>query len=463
MKSPRLTCCAFIALMFFQLLSVPNVWAQVRHTIIAASGDAAPAGGNYTVFLNTLAVNARGQVTFDARLGGPSTTGVFVNDGTSTSAIALGGNPDPTAGNFNFVSTPFLTTRGDVIFDIGTGIFRGDGKNVVALVQNGDPAPGGGSLTRSGYSANSQGLIAFGAFVTGGTNNEGIFRNDGIHTIPIVLDGTPAPTGGTFLFFSTPVIDELGQVAFFAGTTGGSSDFGIYRGDGENTATIFAANQTAPGGGTFVDFGEPVINRHGQVLALASLDNGAGPFGLILGDGLDTVAIALSGHAAPKGGTYATGVALQFLGSVLNDRGQVAFAAFLTGGASHSGIFRGDGITTTPIALEGTAAAGTTGTFASFGDIEIGNDGQVAFIATLTPGIGGVDTSNNIGIWVGASETDLHLVARTGEVIAGKTLTRPLSLGPIQINSERPIVWLARFAGNSTAIVSSDVGRDSDH
>jgi hypothetical protein len=178
---------------------------------------------------------------------------------------------------------------------------------------------------------------------------------------------------------------------------------------------------------------------------------------------LDTVAIALSGHAAPKGGTYATGVALQFLGSVLNDRGQVAFAAFLTGGASHSGIFRGDGITTTPIALEGTAAAGTTGTFASFGDIEIGNDGQVAFIATLTPGIGGVDTSNNIGIWVGASETDLHLVARTGEVIAGKTLTRPLSLGPIQINSERPIVWLARFAGNSTAIVSSDVGRDSDH
>jgi len=461
MKLLRLICCTFIALTLSQSVSM-TVRAQVRHTIIAATGEAAPAGGNYVGFLNTLAVNARGQVTFDARLGGPSTTGVFVSDGNTTSAIALGGNPDPTAGNFNFVSGPFLTTRGDVIFDGGTGIFRADGRSTVALVQNGDVAPGGGSLIRTSHATNSQGVIAFGAFVTGGVSTEGIFRTDGTHTNAIALDGTPAPSGGTFLFFSSPVIDEFGQVVFFAGSTGGSADFGIYRGDGENITTIFAANQTAPGGGTFVDFGEPVINSHGQVLDLASLENAAGPFGLIRGDGTDAVAIALSGHAAPKGGIYATNVNIQFFGSVLNDRGEAAFAAFLTGGTSRSGIFRGDGATTTPIALEGTPAAGTTGTFASFGDIKIGNDGRVAFIATLTPGVGGVDLSNNIGIWVGTSETDLHLLARTGQLIAGKTLSRPLRLGPLQINSERPIVWLGRFADNSTAIVSSDVDGDCD-
>src|SRR6185295_15788551 len=216
----------------------------------------------------------------------------------------------------------------------------------VALVQNGDAAPGGGSLIRTSHAANSQGLIAFAAFVTGGVNTEGIFRTDGTHTVALALDGSPAPTGGNFLFFSTPVIDEFGQVAFFAGTTGGSADFGIYRGDGENITTIFAANQTAPGGGTFVDFGEPVINRHGEVLALATLENAAGPFGLIRGDGTDSIAIALSGHAAPKGGIYATGVNIQFFGAALNDRGQAVFAAFLTGGASRSGIFRGDGTTT---------------------------------------------------------------------------------------------------------------------
>jgi len=461
MKSFRLMCCALIAVTLSTFLSITVARAQARHTIIAASGDAAPAGGKYNGFLNTLAVNARGQVAFDTRLGGPSTTGVFVNDGTTTSAIALGGNLDPTAGNFNFVSSPFLTTRGDVIFDAGTSIVRGDGKRNVVLVQNGDAAPGGGSLVRSLYTVNSQGLVAFGAFVTGGVINEGIFLNDGSHTIPIALDGTPAPTGGTFLFFSTPVIDERGQVAFFAGTTGGSADFGIYRGDGESTTSIFAANQPVPGGGTFVDFGEPVINKQGQVLALASLENAAGPFGVMLGNGTDTVAIAISGQAAPKGGIYATDVALQFLGRVLNDRGQVAFAAFLKGGTSQSGIFRGDGVATSTIALEGAAAAGTTGTFASFGDIKIGDDGQVAFIATLKTGVGGVDASNNMGIWVGTSETDLHLVARSGEVIAGKTLTRPLSLGPLQINSERPIVWLGRFAGNSTAIVTSDFHGES--
>jgi hypothetical protein len=128
----------------------------------------------------------------------------------------------------------------------------------------------------------------------------------------------------------------------------------------------------------------------------------------------------------------------------------------LTGGTSRRGIFRGDGITTSTIGLEGSAAAGTTGTFASFGDMKMGNDGTVAFIATLTFGVGGVDLTNNIGIWVGTSETDLHLVARTGEIIGGKTLTRPLSLGQLEITG-RPIVWLGRFSGNSTAIVSSDL------
>ena len=131
--------------------------AQVKHTIIAATGTAAPAGGNY-LFLNTIAVNARGQVAFDAFLSGPSTSGVFVSDGMRSSAIALGGNPDPAAGNFGSVFAPSITTRGDVIFDTDTGIFRGDGRRTVPLLQNGDAAPSGGSLTLSGiHVANSRG------------------------------------------------------------------------------------------------------------------------------------------------------------------------------------------------------------------------------------------------------------------------------------------------------------------
>src|SRR5690242_14554542 len=246
MKLPRFIC-ALIALTLSQVLFVTSVRSQVRHTVVATSGDAAPAGGNYTEFLNTLAVNARGQIAFDARLGGPSKTGVFVSDQVSTSAIALGGDPDPTAGNFNFVSTPFITTRGDVIFNTGTGIFLNDRKRTVALVQNGDAAPGGGAVTPSQYAANSQGLIAFAGFITDGLNTEGVFRNDGANTIAIAVDGTPAPGGGTFLFFSSPVIDDAGRLAFFSGTTGVSAYFGIYRVYGQSIATSLTANLGLPG------------------------------------------------------------------------------------------------------------------------------------------------------------------------------------------------------------------------
>jgi hypothetical protein len=444
--------CAVIVLMLVQFLSATAVHAQVRHNILAATGEAAPAGGNYLTFPSNRVFNVRGQVAFDALLSGPSGSGVFISHDKTTSTIALGGDPNPAAGNFDFVSGPSLTTNGDVIFNTSNGIFRNDGKRIVSIVQNGDPAPGGGSLTLALGVANSRGVILYQAFIDGGANTQGVFRNDGSQTVPIVLDSNVAPTGGTFLFFSSPVMDDDGNVSFFAATSGGSSDFGIYRGDGQNLSTIFAANQAAPGGGTFVDFSDPIINNKGQVLAQAMLANASGPTGLFLSDGIDSVAIARAGEPAPKGGNYSSFFGLQ----VLNDRGQIAFSSLLSGGNSRSGVFRRDGDTITPIALERTAAPGTTGTFASFADIKMGKDGVVAFIGRLTPGVGGVNTSNNVGIWIGTSETDLRLVARTGEVISGRTLTAALSLGQVETN-EKTIVWLGRFSGNTTAIISSEL------
>ena len=437
--------CALIILTLAQLLAATSAHAQVTHTVIAAQGDAAPVGGNYGSFINTLALNARGQVAFDVFLSGPSTAGVFVNDGRTTSPTALAD-----ATNFGFVFGPSLANNGSVTFDTDTGIFRNDGTRTVPLMQNGVTAPGGGNLSLSGtHVANSHGVIAYRAFVTGDVSTQGIFRNDDDHITEIARDNTGAPTGGTFIFFSVPAINDDGQVVFFAETTGGSADFAIYRGDGESISTIFAANQSAPGGDTFVDFSDPLINKRSQVLALGVLENGTG---LFLGDGVNTRAIALSGQAAPEGGNYR-----DFSGShILNDHNQVAFEARLIG-ASRSGVFRWDNAIITPIALAGKAAAGTTGTFDTFGDMKMGQDGTVAFIATLTVGVGGVDASNNIGIWVGTSQTDLRLVARTGENIGGRTLTRPLSLGQLEFNN-RPIVWFGRFAGNTTAIVSSDPG-----
>src|SRR5215207_5655268 len=88
---------ALLALPFAQVSSPVGGKTDVRHTIVAASGAAAPAGGNYVSVFNAR-LNARHEVAFDAILAGPPfTTGIFVGDGQTTSTIALGANPDPEA------------------------------------------------------------------------------------------------------------------------------------------------------------------------------------------------------------------------------------------------------------------------------------------------------------------------------------------------------------------------------
>ena len=466
MKRPGLYTAALLlpalsALPFAQTLRAARANTAFQHTIIALSGTAAPAGGNYLAqsFLNAT-LNARHEVAFDATVSGPSgvTTGVFVGDGETASTIALGINPAGTS--FGFVSNPFITPNGDVVFDVNGGdIFMNSGRTIVALARDGDLAPGGGTVTPEGALAvNDHGAVAYVGDVSGSTAVQGIFRADGQQTVSIARDDDSPPTGGSFTFLSNPVMNDRGQVAFFSEMTGGSADFGVFRGDGGNLTPLFVANQIAPGGATFADFGNPVINSHGQVAVLASLTNSASRIGLFAGDGTDAVAIALQGQPAPKGGNYGGGIGgVSFQGPIrLNDRGEVAFNSALTSGTSTSGIFRGNGERTTTVALAGTIAPGTTGTFKSFDDFKLGTDGRVAFIATLALGVGGVNASNSRGIWIGTSDGDLQLVVRTGDVIDGNVLTRLPQFGQgkqFDMN-ENGILWVGSFGLAKAVVVS---------
>jgi hypothetical protein len=449
---------ASMALPFAQLSSAAAGETNVRHTIIAASGDAAPGGGNY-LSLRNATVNAQHQVAFDAVVSGPTFgSGVFVGDGTTTSTVMLGA-----------ASRPFITPNGEVVFTVSDiDSFSSDGKTIVPLVRDGDPVPGGGTLTPLARDVNDHGVLAYGAFISGSTATQGIFRSDGTQTVTIANDTIPPPTGGTFTLLGDPVINERGQVAFFSGMEGGSSDFGIFRGEGAELTPVFVANQIAPGGATFSDFGDPVINSHGQVATVALLTNSTSRTGVFIGDGTNSVAIALEGQTAPKGGTYADPLHRGAFGAPvrLSDRGEVAFNAILTGGTSSSGIFRGDGEHTTTIALAGTVAPGTTGRFNSFGDIKLLNNGRVAFIASLTPGVGGVNTSNNLGIWIGTSDDDLQLVARTGDVIGGKVLTRLPQFDfffggahSFDLN-ENGVLWVGTFGPAKAVVFSRILGDD---
>ena len=438
--------------MALQISSAADGNVRVRHTVIAATGDAAPEGGNYLLSsFSNVGLNSRHDVVFDASVG--STTGVFVNDGKTTSTIALGDNGS--------VSNPFITPNGNVVFNVNNAdIYRTDGKSIVPLVQIGDSAPGGGTLVQTLERAtNDNGVVAYSAFVSDSTATQGIFRSDGTQTVAIARDDVTTPTGGSFTLVGNTVINERGQVAFYSNMIGGSAEFGIFRGEGGDLTPIFVSNQIAPGGTTFADFGNPAINNHGQIATTCSLNNNTS--GIFVGDGTDVVAIAVQGQPAPKSTTYSG----QFLAPTrLSDQGEVAFAARLTGATGASGIFRGDGKRTIPVALTGTNAPGTTGTFASFRDFQFLNDGRVALIATLTVGVGGVNTTNNMGIWIGKSDEDLQLVVRTGDVIQGKVLTRlpqfSQATNQFEIN-ENDVLWVGTF-GIAKAVVLSRLLGDSD-
>jgi len=451
------TLAVLVALPFAQMSSAAGEVTNVRHTIIAASGDAAPGGGTYLSLTNAT-LNARHEVAFDASVSGPPfSPGVFVGDGRTTATVTLGQ-----------VSNPFITSNGKVVFDVNNiDTFRSDGKTIVPLVRDGDPLPGGGTLTPLARGVNSFGVLAYGAIISGSTATQGIFRSDGTETIAIARDDIAPPIGGTFTLLGDPAINDRGQVTFYSVMEGSSAEFGIFRGEGAELTPVFIANQIAPGGATFTDFSNPSINKHGQVAAVASLTNSASHDGLFVGDGTNAVAIVLEGQPAPSGGIFKDpkGQTTFRAPFRINDQGEVAFDALMIGGTSNNGIFRGDGQRTTTIALAGTTAPGTTGTFSSFSDIKLLNDGRVAFIASLTVGVGGVNTSNNLGIWIGTSENDLQLVARTGDVIGGRVLTRLPQFDslshPFDIN-ENDILWVGTFGPAKAVVLSRILGNDGN-
>jgi len=433
-----------------------------RHTVIAATGTAAPSGGNFSGFSN-ISLNAQHRVAFDALLDPSGTTGIFVGDGKRTSTVALEADPDPTAQSFGFLFNPFITLRGDVVFDSDSNTLLSDGKSITPLALEGSPAPGGGTLSPSVHAANDQGALATFAFVNDSTATQGIFLTDGGRTVAIARDDVAPPTGGQFLNLFDPAVNDRGQVAFESEMTGGSADFGVFRGEGSGLTPIFLAGQAAPGGSIFADFGNPVLNSHGQVADVCVLDDFASA-GIFVSDGTNTVAIAVEGQAAPKGGNYRNPNA--FIGKVrLNDRGDVAFTSRLSGGTSTNGVFRGDGTQTTTIALAGTIAPGTTGTFQSFDDIKLGDDGRVAIIGRLALGVGGVNTTNNTGIWVGTSDADLQLVVRTSDVIGGNILTRlPGAAGGLNQFSmnQNSIAWIGTFGSSREIVVSRLLDADDN-
>ncbi len=218
---------------------------------------------------------------------------------------------------------------------------------------------------------------------------------------------------------------------------------------GYDPAAVALVGDTAPGtgGGVYTSFGFAFsMNGCGDVVFYASVAGGTATEGVFVNSrGTDT-AVALPGDTAPGtgGATYSS-----FLGSPsINDSGDVAFAAILTGGTVAGGVFVDSGGTATAVALVGDTAPGTGGGIYSAiddtgGFLTINNSGDVRFRAFVTGG------STPVGLFVDSDGPD-RAVALQGDVAPGTGGGTYLDLVACSMNASGDVPFFA-FVSGSTA------------
>jgi hypothetical protein len=301
---------------------------------------------------------------------------------------------------------------------------------VIALT--GQEAPGTGGLLFSGPgsfpeldiypgfsspSLNDAGEVAFSANLSGAgvtaQTNTGVFTSGAL----VAREGDVAPgTGGSVFsawpFSVLPMLNNAGEVAFRSNFAGAGGDGqAIFRSD----TLVARTGDAVPGSGGAVLTGflfSPQLNDAGEVAFSAPL-TGAGVTDendfAIFADG---AIVVREGDAAPGVG----GAVLDTLFSALalNDAGEVAFRARLSGAGvtdeTDTGIFTSGAL----VARAGDAAPGAGGAvFSDFGfESKLNDAGEVAFRGFLTGA--GVTDENDAGIFASGA-----LVARTGDAAPG--------------------------------------------
>lgn len=236
--------------------------------------------------------------------------------------------------------------------------------------------------------------------------------------------------GGKFLAFDAPALNDNGQVAFFASlnSTVGIPD-GLFVADGVALTALALARQTVPdGNGYFNGFDHFLLNDSGQVAFQAPLAGTTGGTadnqGLYRADGSSIIQLVRKGQLVPDGNGRFLDFAVGDGYFSMNNSGGVVFLADLTGTtggtADNAGVFLSDGNAVTQLGRKGQAAPDGNGQFSSFQNPALNNRGQVAFVASLTGTAGG--STDNQGIFLVDSSGAIQQVVRAGQTIAGQAV-----------------------------------------
>jgi hypothetical protein len=246
----------------------------------------------------------------------------------------------------------------------------------------------------------------------------------------IAVTGQAAPNGGLFDRFSVeslPIVAPIngkGQVAFFASVVRGRSSEGFFLSTGTRISKLVADGDAVPGGGVFSGFGRhplPTLNDAGELAFAATITGARAVEGVFVASPRGVRAVALAGGAAPdiSSGTFAN-----LDTPSINNRGEVAFLAIVRRGReSIEAIYLQSGGKTRKVVAQGDPAP-AGGTFAGFGPPSLNGSGLIGFAAVVegraVPGGVFVAKAGAIKMLVGAGEDtpDGGIFAKFSERVA---------------------------------------------
>jgi len=353
--------------------------------------------------------------------------------------VVTAGQPAPGGGTFEHFGVEALpivaplNARGQVAFYAtllrgpgSEGLFLASASGIAKVVMEGDPAPGGGTISGLGKhpvpALNEAGTVAFAGSVAGGKGVEGIFtaargRLQTVAMAPAVAPGIPS---GTLAGLDAPALNDRGDVAFLATVRRGRETIeAVYQRAGGKVRKLVAQGDPAPAGGAFAGFGPPALNNGGAVVFAAVIEGRAVPGGIFLAQGGQLKMLVGAGDETPAGGIY-----MKFSERVsVNDAGLVAFQAVLRHGPVPAAVFAVDGGRARKVAAVGDSAPGG-GTLSHFGPWPAVNAaGTVGFAASVDAG------PSPVAAFV-AGASGLAKIAGIGDPVPGGTLAT-LTLHPV--------------------------------
>ncbi len=475
--------------------------SQAAISTLAVSGSDATgiAGAKFDSF--TLgSLNSNSEVSFLANLqdavGGVSTVTDQVLYSFSGSGLSLlareGSGGVPNVLNADFTSftdvaiddsgavlarAALATGPGSVTTSTNQGLWRfsSGGDTLVARTGIGDaPGVAGGQFksipnfirtTENGDTAFAGQMVLEGSVTL--QNDSGIWFYEGSTGTLIAREAiSPVPgiPGEAYFSLGRPSINNHFQGAARA-TFNMNNSSGVWRYSGTNGELIARQGVgLAPGSAsTFSLFDNPVINSMGQVAFSADLASGSEGLWRYTGTTGELVAIANTGTVPDvPGASFSSFDDVHF-----SDTGVLVVRAELNTGVGGVAIANQSGIWSFALGgdqlLVRTSSGGVPGVaganFTAFGEYAANSNGSAIVSATLETGPGGVNSTNDAGLWLFPATGSAQLVARKGDQLADRTIAALSLLSddfvgrPVRgFNNQNQILFQADFTNGDEGL-----------